>query len=104
MANDLVTRIRENNRREMRYLGGMLCMHRERYLVYCSDLAVARVSSDTKRTRELLQDLTQFAGEIDHIVNKQRSVSRRKAGIAAESRSRRRWLFRGGPQGISPIA
>jgi len=81
MADDLVTRLREHNRREMCYLSGMLCMHRERYLVYCSDVAAARESGDTKRTRELLQDLTQFAGEIDHIVNKQRSVSRRRAGL-----------------------
>jgi len=85
MADDLVIRLREHNRREMRYLRGMLCMHRERYLVYCGDLAAARESGDTTRTCELLQDLTQFAGEIDHLVSRQRSVSRRRAGLKGAS-------------------
>lgn len=85
MANDLVTWLTARNRHEMRYVSDMLCMHRERYRVYCSDLAAARKSGDAQRTRELLHDLTQFVGEIDRLVNKQRSVNRRSVGLNGTS-------------------
>src|SRR5215813_8426618 len=60
---ELTDRLEQKTRKEIRYARGMEVMQRERYVEYCHDLRAARQRGDAQRTREIIQDLSAFAGE-----------------------------------------
>jgi hypothetical protein len=74
---ELVHRLRDRARKEIRYARGMQCMHRERYLEYVRDMQTARNSGDEKRRGEIADDLRAFIGEMWHLMEAQRSAYER---------------------------
>ena len=79
---ELVHRLRDRARKEIRYARGMQCMHRERYLEYVHDMRAARNCGDEKRRREIADDLRAFTGEMWHLMERQRSAYERLRDLA----------------------
>lgn len=74
---DLTDRLEQKTRKEIRYARGMEVMQRERYVEYCRDLRLARQRGDARRTREIIQDLSAFVGEMANLMDAhQRALAR----------------------------
>jgi hypothetical protein len=66
--------LEQKTRKEIRYARGMEVMQRERYLEYCHDLRRARMRGDTKRVREIIQDLAAFVQETTAVMHQRRAA------------------------------
>jgi hypothetical protein len=66
--------LEQKTRKEIRYARGMEVMQRERYLEYCHDLRRARMRGDTKRVREIIQDLAAFVQETTAVMRLRRAA------------------------------
>lgn len=85
---DLVERLTDRARAEIRYTRGMRCMQRERYLAYCNAFRLARLRGNYDEARTILSDLNLYVREVGHLAEKQHSayvrlVALRGAGFAA---------------------
>lgn len=80
---EMISRLKDRARKEIRYARGHQVMHRERYMEYIADMREARVCGDGKRQAEIAQDLRDFAGEMWHLMEMQRSAYQRLAGMGA---------------------
>lgn len=79
---DLVDLMKYKARKEIRFLRGIQCMYRERYLAYIADFRVARERGDIERTREIAADLRQYVGEVRYLMGRQQSAYQRLASMA----------------------
>ena len=80
---EMISRLKETARKEIRYSRGYQAMHRERYMEYIADMHKARLRGDVKRQAEIAQDLRAFVGEMWHLMEKERSAYRRLTEMGA---------------------
>jgi hypothetical protein len=71
---DIIARLEDKARKEIRYARGMRCMHRERYLESCHELKLARQRGDLGRAAEIADDLRAFVAEMQTLIVRQQAA------------------------------
>jgi hypothetical protein len=83
---EFTDRLTQMTHKELLYIEGYLCMHRDRYAEYERDLKLARARGDAKRAGEIAEDLRAFRREIAYLQRKQASVYERLRVLANDER------------------
>ncbi len=81
---EFIARLAEMTRKELLYIDGFLCMHRERYAEYERNLRLARARGDARRAAEMTEDLVAFRGEIAYLERQRASAVERLRTLARD--------------------